>query len=491
VDVHFPGPDTTLLHGGYCIQDSFSVIVNGTVYDPLNPAGEEVMTNAMGCDSVVIIDLDFNTASFSSDTFHLCFGDTFPMISIPLYLDTTLFDTLYKANQFGCDSILEYFLTIAPLGADTIYPVICSGEGYSAGGISFNSSGIFEVILTGSNGCDSMVTIDLTVLPPASDSILLSICTGDSLQILDSILHDQGTYVFPAGTGQNGCDSFVVVELELLDDIMSFETYPLCPGDSLIFGDTIIHEPGSYTFGAGQASNGCDSILVLEITTPPLLIPDTVHILLCAGESATLMIGDEEIITIDGPGIFYDTAIANGFPCDSALVFKVAVAEPISLDSAEITSDDGSGSGRVIPFLSDPILTYTWSNGQTGQVISGLSSGTYGLTVTDINGCSSSFQFTVPLSTGIQDKWQGSAPLLVQNPIAKGDPIRIQPDPGKGQVDLIRLYSLNGSRVAEWNEFQRASSGILSLHLPVAGSGMYLLQVRQGGTWLTRKLIVL
>ena len=46
-------------------------------------------------------------------------------------------------------------------------------------------------------------------------------------------------------------------------------------------------------------------------------------------------------------------------------------------------------TGGVYPY------TYIWSNGKTGQVVSGLSTGSFNVTVTDVNGCSSSTSFTV------------------------------------------------------------------------------------------------
>ena len=42
-----------------------------------------------------------------------------------------------------------------------------------------------------------------------------------------------------------------------------------------------------------------------------------------------------------------------------------------------------SASGGTAPY------TYLWSNGQTGDSTTGLGSGTYSVTVTDLNGCSS------------------------------------------------------------------------------------------------------
>ncbi len=542
ISVLYPGPDTTMLTGGYCIQDSFSLTVNGTVYDQSNPSGEEILANALGCDSIVMIDLAFHAAGMYSDTIQLCFGDTLPAFGIPVYQDTSWTDTLFNASQFGCDSMNQFTLLVAPVQAETIAAEICAGDSLLIGGNVFRTSGTYEVALAATDGCDSILTIELAVLPPTSDtvnqaicmgdslffmgSILMdpgmyhfsagqgqngcdstlivelavipptsdtvrqAICMGDSLLFMDSILMDPGIHHFFAGQGQNGCDSFVVVALEAQEGHAHYEAYQLCPGDSIIIGDTVLSAPGLYSLDAGQADNGCDSILTLEITTPPLLVPDTVFIDLCPGDSVTISVGNEEVI-IDSEEIVLDTSIAIGFPCDSALVYLIVFSDTIILDSVEITPDDGTGSGRILPFISAPEMAFEWNTGHTGLAIEGLSEGTYQLTITDINGCSDTFTFEVPLSTGTQNIWQGSAPLLIQNPIEKGDPIRIQPDPLTGQVDLIRLYASDGRLVMEWIGPREAPSGTVRLLLPETSPGVHFLQIRQNTTWSMQKLVIL
>ena len=57
-----------------------------------------------------------------------------------------------------------------------------------------------------------------------------------------------------------------------------------------------------------------------------------------------------------------------------------------------------------LPFSSGGAYTFAWSNSSTPEDISGLSSGTYSVTVTDCDGCSSSAAYVVAgSSTGCTD----------------------------------------------------------------------------------------
>jgi len=78
-------------------------------------------------------------------------------------------------------------------------------------------------------------------------------------------------------------------------------------------------------------------------------------------------------------------------------------AADISVD-AQVTAESclaNDGSIVIVPNTSDP-LTYLWSNGATTPAISGLSSGTYYLTITDQGGCTEVFTYVVEQNTSLE-----------------------------------------------------------------------------------------
>lgn len=105
-------------------------------------------------------------------------------------------------------------------------PTICSGEIYTSpsGNFSWNQSGSYQDTITNTNGCDSILTIDLIVLAPINNQISVSICDGDTYQ------SPSGNYSWSqAGMYTDtlisalGCDSVLNIDLSLtlLDNSVS------------------------------------------------------------------------------------------------------------------------------------------------------------------------------------------------------------------------------------------------------------------------------
>ena len=65
----------------------------------------------------------------------------------------------------GCDSLVTLTLTVHPVYAPSIAAEICEGESYTVGTTDYTTTGVWVTNLTSINGCDSIVTLDLTVHP--------------------------------------------------------------------------------------------------------------------------------------------------------------------------------------------------------------------------------------------------------------------------------------------------------------------------------------
>ena len=65
----------------------------------------------------------------------------------------------------GCDSIVNLDLTVLPEINTSINAQICDGSSYELAGESYSTSGTYTGVLTAANGCDSIVEVALTILP--------------------------------------------------------------------------------------------------------------------------------------------------------------------------------------------------------------------------------------------------------------------------------------------------------------------------------------
>src|SRR6185369_3784070 len=93
----------------------------------------------------------------------------------------------------------------------------------------------------------------------------------------------------------------------------------------------------------------------------------------------------------------YTVTVTDNNGCSD--VAMITLTEPTQLLAGTITSTDyngyniscnggSNGDATANPAGGSGGNTYLWSNGQTTQTATGLSAGTYTVTVTDNNGCS-------------------------------------------------------------------------------------------------------
>ncbi|MBK7958032.1 MAG: T9SS type A sorting domain-containing protein [Bacteroidetes bacterium] len=78
----------------------------------------------------------------------------------------------------GCDSVVSLNLTVKPTSSSSINQTICANQSFLWNGIARNTSGAFKDTFTSFNGCDSVVTLNLTVTPLPSK---LTNTTGNTI----------------------------------------------------------------------------------------------------------------------------------------------------------------------------------------------------------------------------------------------------------------------------------------------------------------------
>ena len=92
----------------------------------------------------------------------------------------------------GCDSIVTLNLTVNPTYNEVLNEAICMGENFLFEGNIYTDSGTYTNRLTTIEGCDSSITLNLTVNPTYNE-VLEVICNGDSY-IGTNVYTGSGTY---------------------------------------------------------------------------------------------------------------------------------------------------------------------------------------------------------------------------------------------------------------------------------------------------------
>jgi len=95
-----------------CADDGYEVIVNGTTYDETNPTGTETFVGqaANGCDSIVTINLNFLSEITGTDVVTAC--GSFEWIDGTVYTESNNTATFTLPSVNGCDSVVTLNLTI-------------------------------------------------------------------------------------------------------------------------------------------------------------------------------------------------------------------------------------------------------------------------------------------------------------------------------------------------------------------------------------------
>ena len=164
----------------------------------------------------------------------------------PLTLEARLLLKVYsEAGEYtqnltttnGCDSTVILNLNLADRFEIDLAENICEGESVEVGMETFSETGVYEVLLLASNGCDSLVILDLEKFSPSSVYLESSICSGSSYTFGGDDLNLTGEYTLEL-TNVNGCDSLVTLDLEILEVYELNNDQEVCDGDSYEIGSS-------------------------------------------------------------------------------------------------------------------------------------------------------------------------------------------------------------------------------------------------------------
>ena len=195
--------------------DSYTWI-DGVTYTLSDTTAKHTLVNAAGCDSIVSLFLTINNSTSAIDTITAC--DSYTWIDGVTYTssDTTAKDTL--VNAAGCDSIVSLFLTInnSTSAIDTI--TACDSYTWIDGVTYTASNTTAKDTLLNAAGCDSIVSLNLTInyTKTTTDSIV----ANDSYTWINGVTYtSSNTTVTDTLLASNGCDSIVSLNLTIVSTV--------------------------------------------------------------------------------------------------------------------------------------------------------------------------------------------------------------------------------------------------------------------------------
>lgn len=119
-------------------------------------------------------------------------------------------DTIFNTT---CDTIISLNLTINNASFYSLHQTICENDSLFFNNLYLKTTGTYKDTLTNARGCDSIVTLNLTVNNISNHYIYDTICTNDSILFNNEYVKTPGTY-YDTLLNNNGCDSIITLHLE-------------------------------------------------------------------------------------------------------------------------------------------------------------------------------------------------------------------------------------------------------------------------------------
>lgn len=117
----------------------------------------------------------------------------------------------------GCDSVINCRITVIPTVFSTERAYMCPGGSTTCAGEEFFAAGNYPVTLQAWQGCDSVVTCQIQVVPIYSSPMMnINLCGPATYQVCDEIYDESGIYATVC-TGYLGCDSIVNINLAIME----------------------------------------------------------------------------------------------------------------------------------------------------------------------------------------------------------------------------------------------------------------------------------
>ena len=406
------------------------------------------VTDAAGCTSVE----NFEIVAFTD----LCVG----------------FDASVESTPVDCSGNNNGTATALPTGGLAPYSYDWSNGSNSANNNNI-SGGSYSVTVTDANQCAVILSVDVE---EPNDLVV-------NVEGFGGTCGSGGTAV---STVTGGTQSY---------------TYQWSNGGT---GNSISNlADGVYTVTITDA-NGCstDGETVIENTIGGVDIESEVEGISCFGDSD----GEVDITVVEGTAPFtfewsngattediddleggaYNVLITDAEGCSFVTTFVVpSPAELLASVNVMPSGGNNMGTATANAFGGTTPYNYSWSNGAGGFFVDNLSNGSYTLTVTDANGCTTETDFIIS-TTAI-------------NELPGLEEMNVSPNPSNGQFVLnatfnsfkqgsIEVYNVIGQRVYE--QSFSAQDLTLDIGLMNQAAGSYILVIRTEEGRAIEKLII-
>lgn len=350
--------------------------------------------------------------------------DNFTIDAKNLKVDqTTTYQKFTQADKNGeKDKLARMDLTVTGMAETMFEETLCEGETYMLNDfeIAEPKSGVYRRKLQGTNTCDSVATLNLTVLSKQRQIIEQTICQGSYFEF-NGVKYYTNTIKTDTlqGAASNGCDSIVTMYLTVAPILVGeTEEVFLCPGTSYNFSAKYpeLTEAGVYT-DTIQNALGCDSVISVDIKNVPN-VQTIIRAAICEGE----VYSNDVFAGLSRAGD-YPSEQKTVYGCDSIVTLHLLVATP----NAETQSFE------LYDTISSDLLPYVINGIELVQA--GAERGVYTRDIT--LGCGkATIVISVDNADGVDNAYINTL-AITPNTVAVGEPVHVLGKFAGAEVEVI------------------------------------------------------
>lgn len=278
----------------------------------------------LDCDSTVTFNLTVNPTYFYSESATTCDNEAYVWAGHEVEIgllpagDYIFWDSLSTVNE--CDSVYKLELTVNATSSSEFDVEICEGEVYNYNGRRYSVAGDYPVHFNNAAGCDSTVTLHLTVHPKFEADTMVTICQGAlPYSFADSIFTEAGTKDIRLHTIY-GCDSIYHVTLHVNAFITHTQQANVCDNElPYILGDSSFYTSGNYTV-IETHEDGCNEYTYLTLTVNPTY--EYTETAVACGSYILTRGATSRVLTQSG---IYSDTLATIHGCDSIIHLNLTI----------------------------------------------------------------------------------------------------------------------------------------------------------------------
>lgn len=265
-----------------------SYVFNGATYTADNNTATDTFQTTAGCDSIVTLDLSFTPAITHIENVSVCQGQFYSFDGTD-YTSSVAAVIGNFSTAAGCDSIVTLNLTVNPYLTGTDVHVLCQGQSYAFNGTTYTADNNTATdTLQTAAGCDSIVTLDLSFTPAITHTNNASICQGQSYSFDGTDYTSSVSGITGNFSTDAGCDSIVTLNLTVSPYLTGTDVQVICQGQGYTFNGSTYTTDNNTATDTLQTADGCDSIVTLNLTVNPELLLEFTQIAPFCSDVATV-----------------------------------------------------------------------------------------------------------------------------------------------------------------------------------------------------------